>query len=219
MDIYPSLISADILNLQQVINTLNPVCNGYHIDVMDDHFVPNLTWGPMFVNAIRTITSLPLHVHLMVDNPTSWLERIALNAGDTFIFHAEVIKDNTIRHQLITDIHNKGWNAGIAINPKTSVESIFDTLAIINSVLLMSVEPGFSGQTFIPSIIDKIKPLLAKQKQLNTIFKIGIDGGINKSNIKLLKENNVDSVAIAAAIFHQPDLLVALHELHTLIKT
>ena len=106
LQIFPSLISADILNLKTVLQQLDDHCDGYHIDVMDDHFVPNLTWGPAFVNAIRKATKRPLHIHLMVDNPASWVERIALEKADTFIFHHEVIH-HEVMHPLIEKVKQK----------------------------------------------------------------------------------------------------------------
>jgi ribulose-phosphate 3-epimerase len=219
MEIYPSLISAEILNLKHVIQTFDDQCDGYHIDVMDDHFVPNLTWGPMFVNAIREQSRLPLHIHLMVDNPEAWLNRLTLHHGDTFIFHCEVHHDVEQQLELITHIHMKELKAGIAINPKTRLEKINDLVPVIDNVLLMSVEPGFSGQHFIPDVTDKIQPLLAMKKQSPRLFKIGMDGGINTHNIGLLAHQKIDYVAAAAAIFNHHSPVDALKRLYSLIKT
>lgn len=219
MEIYPSLISADILDLKNVIKTFDPECDGYHVDVMDDHFVPNLTWGPMFVNAIREQTKLPLHIHLMVENPEAWLNRLTLNRGDTFIFHCEVHNDLEQQLELITHIHMKELKAGIAINPKTNVDRIKDLVPVVDNVLVMSVEPGFSGQHFITEITEKIQPLLAMKKQSPRLFKIGMDGGINTHNIQSLAQQNIDYVAAAAAIFNHQDPVDALKRLYSLIKT
>jgi ribulose-phosphate 3-epimerase len=213
MEILPSLISADILNLEKVIKSLDPYCNGYHVDVMDDHFVPNLTWGPMFVNAIKKVTSLPLHVHLMVDNPAAWIDRIQLNGKDFFIFHIEVFDSPDLIENLIQDVKSKGWKVGIALNPKTDIKLIFDYIKDLDHVLIMSVEPGFSGQKFIPEVTSKIEPLVKKREELNLSFKIGMDGGIGGENIKNLSEMGVDQFGIASAIFSKKDVVKALQEL------
>lgn len=218
MKIYPSLISCDLLNLAPTLSVLDNHCNGYHLDVMDDHFVPNLTWGPAFINAIRKASSRPLQIHLMVDNPTSWLERLELHAGDSFIFHHEALPNHKAQTALIEQIHNKGWLAGIAVNPQTAIDDIFETISLLDEVLLMSVEPGFSGQHFIPEVMTKIQPLLAMKAQLNTMFSIGMDGGVNEQNIADLAHNHIDFVAAAAAIFHRHDSIAALQTLHALTK-
>ena len=213
MEIFPSLISADILNLEKVIKSLDPHCNGYHIDVMDDHFVPNLTWGPMFVNSISKITNLPLHVHLMVDNPSVWIDRVLLDEKDIFIFHIEAFNDSERMENLIQDVKNKGWKVGIALNPKTDIKLVFDYLKDLDHVLIMSVEPGFSGQKFIQKVLLKIEPLIKKREELNLAFKIGMDGGIGSENIKELSEMGIDQFGIASVIFSKKDIIKALQEL------
>jgi ribulose-phosphate 3-epimerase len=218
MQIYPSLISSDLLDLKQTIQQLDPHCDGYHLDVMDDHFVPNLTWGPAFINTIRQITKLPFHVHLMVDNPGKWLNRLSLQQQDTFIFHHEALPDLAVQKKLAADIHAKGIKAGISINPKTAAERIFDILPYIDLVILMSVEPGFSGQQFIQETTKKINPLLAMRHQLGKNFLITMDGGINHNNIASLAQQNVDIVAVASAIFAQKDPIVALKQLKDIVN-
>ncbi len=214
MEILPSLISGDILNLEKTIKLLDSHCDGYHIDVMDDHFVPNLTWGPMFVNKIVQTTSLPIHAHLMVDNPASWVDRLKLRFDDIFIFHTESLVDFQEIDELILDIKDKGLKVGIALNPQTDVNLIFNFLKDLDHVLLMSVEPGFSGQKFIPKVVEKIKPLIDKREELNQSFKIGIDGGIGKDNIRMLSEAGVDQFGVASAIFYRNDPVTALQDLY-----
>ena len=219
MEIYPSLISSDLLQLKTTLTLLDQHCPGYHLDIMDDHFVPNLTWGPAFINEIRASTKQNLNVHLMVQHPASWLERLALNPGDVFIFHHEAVEGADTQKKLIDAIHAKKWLAGIAINPKTSVESITTALPIIDHVLIMSVEPGFSGQNFILNAVQKVAPLLAKKKQLNKLFKIGMDGGIGQNNISSIAQHGVDYIAAASAIFGQSDPVAALQRLKQALPT
>ena len=211
--IYPSLISADLLNLASELANLDPHCNGYHLDIMDNHFVPNLTWGPQFINAIGDATNLPLWVHLMVDNPDSWIEKMDLPDNSIYSFHIEAVKDamDTIKH-----IRKSKWRPSIAIKPETPVDSIFDLLKHVDQVLIMSVEPGFSGQAFISSTSKKIKPLVTYRDENELTFRIGIDGGVNQTNIARLADKGVDDFAIASGIFHQNDVIKAIKDLKEL---
>ena len=213
MRIYPSLISSDLLNIKKTLSTLDSHCDGYHLDVMDDSFVPNLTWGADFINAISQATQLPVHVHLMVHNPEKWISRLLIKKNDFFIFHYEAIEYELL-NDLIQKINIHGWNIGIALNPSTPVEKIFDIFAKIDMVLLMSVQPGFSGQKFIPETVKKIAPLIEMKKKKNSHFSIGMDGGINTETFFLLNNQNIDSVAIASAIFNEPDAIIALKNLY-----
>ncbi len=212
MKIYPSLISADLLRLKEVITLLDNHCDGYHLDVMDDHFVPNLTWGPMFINAIAADTTLPLQVHLMVTDPATWLSRLDLCDKDSIIFHIEAMETIEQAIELIKDIHDQGIRAGIALNPATEVTRIKGLLPQVDEVLVMSVNPGFSGQAFI-DVTNKIDELKDIRLYENLTFEIGMDGGINKNNIPILKQHGVEFVGIASAIFSEIDLVKAVKNL------
>ncbi len=212
MEIYPSLISSDLLNLQNTINILDPVVDGFHIDVMDDHFVPNLTWGPAFINAIAGASKKPLHVHLMVDNPAKWPSRLNLRSKDLLIFHYEAIDKKDIP-ALIEEIKNQGVKVGIAINPKTAISEIFEFLPNLDNVLIMSVQPGFSGQKFMLEVTEKILPLVEFRNKNNLKFKISMDGGIDKTNIKNLSDMGVEQFGVASAIFSQENWARAVKEL------
>ena len=215
MEIFPSLISSDILNLEKTIKELDSHCAGYHIDIMDDHFVPSLTWGSMFVTAIGSLTDLPLHVHLMVDNPDSWIDRLILDEDDIFIFHAEIFDIAQLAIDLIEKVKSKKkCKVGVAVNPKTKISFIDDYLKHLDHVLIMSVEPGFSGQKFMPEVVSKVELLKNKREELKLNFTIGMDGGIGFENIKNLVENGVDQFGIASAIFSKPNPLNALEELN-----
>lgn len=196
--IYPSLIAANLLNLQKDIVTLEPVSDGFHIDVMDNHFVPNLTWGPMFVNDFVIASKKPLFVHLMVSNPEQFLQTLSLRTIDAFCFHIETIKSSK---GLIKDIRNKNWNPAIAIKPNTPLEEIFPFLGLIDKVLLMSVNPGYSGQQFLPDSIQRLEALAQFKKEHVLDFEIAMDGGINEKNIGELKKRGATEFGIASAIF------------------
>ncbi len=208
--IFPSLISADILNLQKSIKQLDPHCQGYHLDIMDDHFVPNLTWGPQFINAIANVTQRQLWVHLMVDNPHSWLDRLLLPPGSIISFHIEETKE---KFHLINHIKEKKWRPSIAVKPKTAITDVYPYFDVIDHILLMSVEPGFSGQPFLPEVITKVDELRRYCQTAGLNITVGMDGGINQSNIGPLLQKDVDHIAVAAGIFHQDDPVAALKQL------
>ncbi len=212
--IYPSLIAANPLYLLDTIKKLEPYCAGFHCDIMDNHFVPNLTFGADTVNAIDAATNKPLWVHLMVDNPFDWCKTLSLKANSMVSFHFEATKEI---NEMIKRIKENNWKVSIAIKPKTSVVETFKYLNLIDQVLVMSVEPGFSGQRFLEPMIKKVTQLAAQRKKENSNVRIGMDGGITAQNIGSLIKHNVDDLAIASAIFNQPDPLAALQQLSKLI--
>ncbi len=212
MKVFPSLISADVLDLRSVISKLDPVVDGYHIDVMDFHFVPNLTWGPQFVHALSKATSLPLHVHLMVTHPAKWLEVLELRPHDFFIFHIEAC-DEKQTESLIKAARAKGCKVGLALNPDTVIEKIVPFIGSVDKILVMSVTPGFSGQEFMPEVLDKVDELVALREQQSAAFVIGMDGGVNTKNISQIRKKGVDHVAAAAAIFSAHDPVKAIADL------
>jgi ribulose-phosphate 3-epimerase len=212
--IFPSIISANLLNLQADIEQLAPFCDGFHIDIMDNHFVPNLTMGAAFANAIGQLNTKPLWLHLMVDNPASIIRALTIPAGSIISFHIESKEDHL---ETINIIKEKNYLPSITIKPKTGVERIFPLLNVINQVLLMSVEPGFSGQLFLESTTDKLDQLTSYRSKSTHHFRIGIDGGINEKNIRMLAQKGVDDFGVAAAIFNAPNQITALKTLKKLI--
>jgi ribulose-phosphate 3-epimerase len=217
INFYPSLISSDLLNLATVMRSLDPHVAGYHLDVMDNHFVPNLTWGAQFINAIVHNTQLPLQVHLMVDDPLSWTEKLQLRSKDFFIFHYEAIAQNSIA-ELIAALKNKGWRIGIAINPETPIEIIFPYLKALDLALVMSVRPGFSGQKFMPQVLEKILPLQQALAREKSRAEISMDGGINATTIESVVRAGVHNIGLASALFSHKNPTRALIELSELVK-
>lgn len=214
MEIFPSLISSNLLNLEKSIKILNDFCDGYHLDIMDDHFVPNLTWGPAFINSIAKVTDLPLQVHLMVDNPTKWVDRLNLKPKDYFIFHLEVFNSQSEIFDLIKYVKSKKVKIGIALNPKTELNNLFSYLNCLDTVLVMSVEPGFSGQKFMPEILTKVESLIDKKNSDNLEFKVAVDGGIDNTNVRDLDNLGVDQFCVASAIFNGNDPVINLKMLY-----
>lgn len=219
MEIYPSLIAADLLNLAGVIETLDPHCHGYHIDIMDGHFVPNITWGPMVSNAIAAKTTKPLHIHLMVTNPEAVIPNLSCRPQDVIIFHYEATKTSSTINNVLAMIKQKNCKVGIAINPDTPASVLTSTIGRIDLVLLMSVWPGASGQPFIEKVTDKIPELITFKTKLKAQITLSMDGGIGPENITNLVSKGVDNVGIASALFSQPDPVAALKKLYHQTET
>jgi ribulose-phosphate 3-epimerase len=199
--LFPSLISADLLHLQQTIETLEPHCDGFHLDVMDNHFVPNLTFGPAIINAIGTVAKKTLWVHLMVTNPSSIIKQLTIPHGALITFHYETTENKAT---LIDLIRSRGWEPSIAISPKTPISALFPLIQEydLHHVLIMLVEPGFSGQTMIASATHKIEQLnIYKEEHKLNNLRIGIDGGVTKENIALLQSMGAQDIVAANAIF------------------
>ena len=181
--IYPSLLSCDLSDLKSEVKKVEEAgADGLHIDVMDGCFVPNLTFGPWILRHLSKLTSLPLDVHLMLVNPENHWEAFAQAGASSISLHSEAVKDFSI----LKKIKKSGVFNGLAIKPKTSAASIFPYLRQIDFVVIMTVEPGFSGQKFIPSSADKIKSLRQELDRQQTSVKIEIDGGVNDQTVQWL---------------------------------
>jgi ribulose-phosphate 3-epimerase len=214
VQIYPSLMSVALENLEDEIKLLQPYCAGFHLDVMDNKFVHNSALSIDVVNKIAKIVDKPVWLHLMVERPDQFYGQLFLPNDSLVSFHIESEVDV---NQFVKIIREKKHKPSIAISPKTPLERIVPFLQVMDQVLLMSVEPGFSGQPFLSESIFRLEQLTIYRKKSNAFFSIGIDGGICKDNIKTVFEKGVDDCAIASGIFKKPDHLVALHELRDII--
>jgi ribulose-phosphate 3-epimerase len=212
----PSILSADFLNLAQQVRLAEiGGADWIHCDVMDGHFVPNITIGPVIVEAARRVTKLPLDVHLMIKNPDRYLEDF-VNAGADYVsVHVEeVIHLN----RTVTHIKELGAKAGVVLNPATPVSSVKDIAEYIDLLLLMTVNPGFGGQKFITNSIRRIKEAVKLRNDLNADFLIEIDGGVNVDTIKPALDAGVDVFVAGSAIFSADNISAAATELKNLIK-
>ncbi|MGD6803631.1 ribulose-phosphate 3-epimerase [Rossellomorea vietnamensis] len=201
--IAPSILSADFANLANEIKDVEAGGADYiHVDVMDGHFVPNITLGPMIVDAIRPVTTLPLDVHLMIDNPDQYIEAFADAGSDYITVHAEATPH---LHRTIQLIRSKGIKAGAVLNPGTPVEMIKHVIADLDMVLLMTVNPGFGGQSFIQSVVPKIREVRALAERFNPSLEIEVDGGINTETAKLCADAGADVFVAGSSIYKQQD--------------
>jgi ribulose-phosphate 3-epimerase len=219
VQVYPSLIASNSVNLEATIKELEPFCAGFHIDVMDYHFVPNLTLGPDFVNAIRKVAKKRLWVHLMAEDPKKYIDRMHLYHGDIVSVHYETV-DNHMLEKISRELHGRKLQLSLALNPKTAVEVVkpYFHKNMIDQILLMSVEPGFSGQHFLPESYHKLQVLNDLREEYTQSFAIGMDGGINAENLPELIKNGINDVAIASGIFGSDKSVEKLKQLSELAK-
>ncbi|MDD2400134.1 MAG: ribulose-phosphate 3-epimerase [Sulfurovum sp.] len=203
MLVAPSILSADFGYLARDVEAIcKGGCDFVHVDVMDGHFVPNLTIGPVVVDAVARAASKPLDIHLMVQNNSFFVDLFAPLEPEFISFHIEEEKHP---HRLIQKIRALGIRPAIVLNPHTPAEAIEFLLEEIDMVLLMSVNPGFGGQKFIPSVLEKIKRLKKMILQKNPQCLIEVDGGVNDENAKLLKEAGADIVVAGSFVYGHPE--------------
>jgi len=212
----PSILAADLSNLaQQIRLTEMGGADWIHCDVMDGQFVPNLTFGPIIVDAVKRSTHLPVDVHLMIRNPDKLLENF-IKAGANYltVHYEEVVHLN----RTVNKIKELGCKPGVSINPSTPVQSLEDIAEYVDLVLLMSVNPGFGGQSFIPNVIKKIKELVILRKKLNANFLIEIDGGIDNKTILPALKAGVDVFVTGSSVFNSDNVTAATAELKNILK-
>jgi ribulose-phosphate 3-epimerase len=199
----PSILSADFAHLgAQVAAAERGGADQIHLDVMDGHFVPNLTMGPAVVAAVRRVTSLPLDVHLMVTDPDRFIDAFAEAGAGILTVHAEVLPH---LHRTIQAIKRRGCRAGVALNPSTPVGAIAEVAADVDVVLVMSVNPGFGGQAFIPHSESKIARVRALLEEAGNRADIEVDGGIDRGNIGAVVAAGATMVVAGASIFGTSD--------------
>lgn len=199
--IAPSLLSADFANLERDIKMLEKGgAHLLHIDVMDGHFVPNITIGPPVVKAIKKVASIPLDVHLMIENPSDYVNAFIDAGADYLTVHAEATPH---LHRVIQKIKARGVKVGVSLNPHTPLSAIAEVLGDLDLILIMSVNPGFGGQSFIPNSLDKLKRLQKLLAENNAQhIEVEIDGGIKLDNIKEVSDAGCDIFVAGSAIFN-----------------
>src|SRR5580658_8526933 len=216
VEILPSILSADFARLGEQIQSLEAAgCTMLHVDVMDGHFVPNLTIGPPVVESIRKITRMTLDVHLMITDPDKYAPIFIQAGGWEVLVHQEACRhlDRTLRM-----IQSEGARAGVVINPATPVAMLEDVLDVADYVLIMSVNPGFGGQKFIPNSLHKVRQLVARKKERGLHFPIEIDGGVDAENVAEVVDAGVEWVVAGTSIFHTVNPRAAFEEMRSLAQ-
>jgi len=212
--IAPSILSADFSRLGEEIRAIESAGADYiHIDVMDGHFVPNITIGPLVVEAVRRVTTLPLDVHLMIENPDRYIADFASAGADIIVVHAETVHHLHRTVQLITSL---GKRAGVSLNPATPLNVLDYVLDDLDLVLLMTVNPGFGGQSFIDACLPKIHTLRAMLDRRGSEAELEVDGGVKPSNIARISHAGADVFVAGSAVFGSSDYAATISELKRL---
>ena len=213
--IVPSLLSANFANLEHDIHLVEKCgASMLHLDIMDGHFVPNITIGPVVIESIRKMTRLHLQSHLMIENPDAYISAFADAGSDSIIVHHEATNDPI---RTLRAIKKHGKKAGIALKPKTEVSAIEAFLDELDVILIMSVEPGFGGQSFILESVKKIEDVSALLKKRNLRVPIGVDGGINSKTIASVARSGAEHLIAGNAVF-RGDIVENMKVLRSIIK-
>lgn len=201
--VLPSLLSVDFLNLKDELVKLEEAgVDGLHFDVMDGQFVPNISIGIPILDAVRQQSKLPIDVHLMIENPEQYIELFADHGADLISVHLEAIAHI---HRAIEQIKNKGKKAGVVINPGTPVSQILPIINTVDYVLIMTVNPGFGGQSFIEDCVDKVLELNTLKNEKQLTFDIEVDGGINAETAEVCVKNGATMLVTGSYFFKQDD--------------
>lgn len=217
VEILPSILAADFARLGEQITALEGAgCRMIHLDVMDGHFVPNLTMGPPVIESLRKITRMTFDVHLMIADPDRYAPAFIQAGADQVLVHQETCPhlDRTLHM-----IQSEGARAGVVINPATPVSTLDEVLDVVDYVLVMSVNPGFGGQRFIPNSLEKIRQLTRKKRERGLQFPIEIDGGITKENVAEVVHAGVEWVVAGSSVFHTVNPPAAFEEMQQLARS
>ncbi len=209
--IHPSILSADFVNLERDLEKI-ATADGVHVDIMDAHFVPNLTFGLPMVQRIAEVTALPLDVHLMIDDPDTWAHQYAIDGVESVTFHAEATRDAVA---IARELRARGTRAAIAVKPGTAVEQVLEHLPEFDMVLVMTVEPGFGGQAFMPETMPKLRLLRDRADDLGIELALQVDGGITDDTLPIAAAAGADVFVAGSAVYGHPDpaaRIVALRE-------
>ncbi|MGW7849744.1 D-allulose 6-phosphate 3-epimerase [Staphylococcus xylosus] len=186
----PSLMTMDLDKFKDQINFLNKHVDSYHIDIMDGHFVPNITLSPWFIEQVKKISSVPISTHLMVTNPTQWIDQLIKIGSNYICVHAEVM--NGIAYRLINQVHNANLKFGVVLNPETKIDAITPYIDLVDKITIMTVDPGFAGEKFIDNTLEKIRELRVLRDIKNFGYLIEMDGSSNKNTFEKIQKAGPD---------------------------
>ncbi|WP_368292752.1 ribulose-phosphate 3-epimerase [Dehalobacter sp. TBBPA1] len=211
LTIAPSILSANFARLEEDVSLVeNAGIDMLHIDIMDGHFVPNISIGPAVVGSLRKVSALEFDVHLMIEHPEKYVEDFVKAGADSITIHAEATRH---LHRVIQLIKSLGANVGVALNPATPLEMLTYVLQELDVVLLMTVNPGFGGQKFIQEVLPKIVALSGILKEVNPLCRIEVDGGINVETARLVSKAGAEILVAGAAVFSSPDPQQAIYDI------
>ena len=193
----PSLMCMDLLNMKEQVEILNERADFYHVDIMDGHFVKNITLSPFFVSTLKRVSKLPIDVHLMTEYPDDYIEELAKAGSDYICPHAETINKDAFR--IINKIKSFGCKAGIVLNPATSLDWIKYYIHLLDKITVMTVDPGFAGQPFIPEMLDKIRELKELKEKNGYNYLIEVDGSCNERTFDILTEAGAEVLIVGSS--------------------
>lgn len=199
----PSILAADFANLGEDIKRIvDAGADIIHLDVMDGHFVPNISFGVPIIKSVRDVTKLPFDVHLMISNPLDYIDSFAKSGADVITFH---IESNGDPQEIIEKIKETGCAVGISLKPKTPVEEILPYLEFVDLVLVMTVEPGFGGQSFMADMMDKVTKIREEIEKLKLNIHLELDGGIDETTVNIAKNAGANMLVAGTAVFKHPE--------------
>jgi ribulose-phosphate 3-epimerase len=212
--INPSILAADFVNMQADLAKI-ATADFAHVDVMDNHFVPNLTFGPQMVERIQATSPIPLDVHLMITDPERWAPEYAEIGAASVTFHLEAADEPVALARRLRDI---GSRAGVAVKPATPVESLFEVLDEFDQILVMTVEPGFGGQSFMPETMPKLRALAEEARRRGSRVWLQVDGGISDRTIEIASSAGADTFVAGSAVYGADDIEAAVTRLRDLAR-
>ncbi len=212
--LYPSIMCADPLNIQPVIDTLTPLSAGFHIDLMDNHLVPNLEGGVNLVNAIANYCDIPMWTHYMVTNPMQLIHNTLIRPRDIVSIHLNSNEDFSAVFHLLKQ---KLALAGLAISPDDDLRQAFDILGLCDHVLVMSVQPGFAGQQFLESTYERLRAVCTYKQDTHPTLRVGVDGGVSAKNIAALVAAGAQDIAVGSALFGHGNIMHNMRQMIDII--
>lgn len=210
----PSILNADFANLGDALKAIEPYSDFIHLDVMDGHFVPNITFGPMFVEAVKRITGVPLDTHLMIYNPPEWIEAFAEAGSDRISFHVRATRD---MESVLRAIRALDVSPGLAISPEVPVFELKPYLGMVDFVIVMCVYPGFGGQKLMPEMLNRIGAIKRDASEIGCDMEVEVDGGVKASNLQMVLDAGADTVVVGSSIFGATDPAVAAEEVRRIL--
>lgn len=211
----PSILNADFSDLSSEIKAVEPYSDFIHLDVMDGHFVPNITFGPMVVKTVKEITDVPLDCHLMIYNPPEWVEAFVEAGADRLSFHAAACRD---AEGVVRSIRRLGASPGLALSPEVPVFQLRPYLAVVDFVIVMCVYPGFGGQRLMPEMLNRVGAIKREAESLGVEVEVEVDGGVKTHNLPQVLGAGTDTVVVGSSIFGSEDVGAAALEIRSLIE-